>query len=151
MQKKWHLAGILLTTAFVTSDVGACSLAAEAYNLDAFLASTDTHKVVFRGRVQSIESTFSPKEHLPMQKIRFKVEHWWRGQNRDIVDAIGTVGNLQGTDCEGVFDFKVELDEEWLIVGYEEAGIVDPSRLLSKRLVNHVLPPEARRALKVNN
>ncbi len=151
MFKALRVITALLIISIAATPAIACKLGAEAYDLKVFLSSPKPNKVVFLGQVKSIENSLKSKERLPTQKIQFQAERWWHGRAREVVEAEGNVGTLKGTDCEGVFDFKVEFGEEWLIVGFEEAGTIRPSGLLSKRISNHKLPPEVIQLLALKN
>ncbi|NHZ99428.1 hypothetical protein [Massilia sp. CCM 8734] len=118
----------------------ACKLAAEAYDLTAFLAKKDTRQVVFLGKASSVESLPTAPGLLVHQKITFETTRWWRGAPSKMVSASGIVEKPMGSTCDGEFDFSVTAGAEWLIVGYVEDGKVHPMPKLSERLTNGEIP-----------
>jgi hypothetical protein len=119
---------------FAISSALACKLDAAAYDLRQFLKKAEPGQVVFLGRVAAVVNAEPDADLLTDQRIQFTAIRWWRGSSRPSVAARGTVARPMGTDCDGTWDFSVATGEKWLIVGYEENGVIRPSRLLSKRL-----------------
>ena len=126
----------------------ACKLSPAASDLRLFLADRKPLQVVFVARVERLEAFDGGAGVRSAQRITFRATAWWRGASRQIVNAVGFVEEPRGTSCDGVFDFAVKANEEWLIVGTEEGGVVRPSHLLSVRLQQSMLPPEVLDALK---
>jgi hypothetical protein len=147
LRGKFIFSGFMLAMTLVAGHAYACKLAVEAYDLNAFLASPGTNKIVFEGRIKSVVNMKAAEDGVRKQKIYFKVDHWWRGKIRNKVVALGIVGSHAGTDCEGQFDFSAQPGEEWLIVGTEEKGFIRPSHLLSKPVIDGALPFEVRQSL----
>ena len=134
---------------FVPAFASACKLSLEATDLGAFLRAQNDSKVVFLGKVQSIQD-LPRKSSEAAQDITFEASKWWRGTPQSIVPTFGAVGTMAGTDCEGVFDFSAGEGEEWLIVGTWRKGKVHPSGLLSVRLQNGNFPIEIKYLLNRN-
>jgi hypothetical protein len=137
-----------LAIALMSASTYACSLAPSAYDLKAALASPHPTLVIFRGHVVSAEDTHTAEKGARARKYHFRVEQWWYGAPRERIVARGSVGTMAGTSCEGTYDFSASPGEEWLIVGYEENGVIDPSRMLSKPLIGGVLPLNVRQLLE---
>lgn len=100
-----------LVMALACTRAGACKLAAEAYVLEAFLASDTPGKVVFTARVRSV-ATKHLNTGMSLQEIKLETGQWFRGQPRKHVHARGAMGTMPGTSCEGQFDFRVSEGEE---------------------------------------
>lgn len=115
------------------NSANACSFPASAYELDAFLASSAPHKVVFTARVASVANK-NFNTGVTVQDIEFETIDWYRGQARKRVKASGMIGSGRGTSCEGQFDFHVRQGEQWLIVGEEENGVIVPAGMLSEKI-----------------
>jgi len=74
------------------------------------------------------------------QKVQFEVLRLWRGKTQlPVVASIG-VAEPSGTICDGIGNLRVELRQRWLLVGNYERGVLRPSSLKSKLLVDGVLP-----------
>ena len=125
-----------------------CKLAASAYDLAAYLAERSENQVVFVARVASIEVFDAGPGIRAAQRITFNTSKWWRGRAKPTVIAEGFIEEPRGTSCDGIFDFSVGLDEDWLIVGYAGDGALRPWRLLSKKLVMGNVPPDLLRLLE---
>jgi len=142
-------AAILGSTILVPcSPAQACKLAPEAYDLSAYLSSSQPNKVVFQAEVESATMGAKTKDGGNVQIIRLKPSRWWFGQAREHVSARGLKGSAPGSSCAGMFDFMVEAREVWLIAGYEENGVIYPSPHLSRPLPNGRLPADAQKVLQ---
>ncbi|NRR31210.1 hypothetical protein HSX11_13560 [Oxalobacteraceae bacterium] len=120
----------------------ACKLGAAAYDLQAFLEEPGISKVVFVGKVASVSNVQAAKGLLVDQRIEFAATRWWHGAPRASVTGRGKAEKPLGTDCDGNWNFLVSAGDEWLIIGYEQNGLVHPSGLLSRKLINGTLPKE---------
>lgn len=135
-----------LALALGIKNASACSVPASAYELDAFLASSAPHKVVFTARVVAVANK-NFNTGVTVQDIELETFNWYRGQARKRVKASGVIGSMRGTSCEGQFDFHVRQGEEWLIVGEEEKGVIIPSGMLSEKIKGGRPGAEALRSL----
>lgn len=133
-----------LAIAFTSGSTNACSLGAQAYDLEAALASPHPTLVVFRGRIESAEDATTSEPGARARNYHIRADRWWHGAARERVVARGAVNTMAGTSCEGTFDFSASPGQAWLIVGHEENGVIHPSRQLSKPLADGVLPLKVR-------
>lgn len=138
---------VVLILISVAIPVHACKLAAEAYDLEAFLAQKKPGQVVFLGTVTSAESLPASEYLLVDQKIEFEATRWWRGTPWKIISGRGRIAKPTGSSCDGAFDFSVEVGQQLLIVGNLDDGKVYPSPMLSHRLSNGEIPKEVLRIL----
>jgi hypothetical protein len=129
------LAAILTLAA---GDVFSCTLAPEAYDLEAFLKARSA--VVFLGTVESLKESHT--KAAVEQEIYFKTKHWWRGTPKNNVTAYGVTTKISASNCDGFFDFSVEAGEEWLIVANLLNGEILPSRLLSRKVKYGIVPAD---------
>ncbi|MDR6919136.1 hypothetical protein J2X66_006042 [Pseudomonas sp. 3296] len=127
-----------------TSYAQACSLAESAYDIAAFWAAPRGGQVVFQAKVREVVEIEDKQEDgqvLHGQKIQFEPVRWWRGgAGNQLVEGRGWVIADDGWSCASEFSFHTDEGDELLVVGDMRDGIVYPSKLLSKRLVNGVIP-----------
>lgn len=126
----------------------ACSLAPSAYDLEASLKQHDSTQVVFLGKVVSVEDLTPQPRMVSDQKVQFEVVRLWRGNVQPPVVASVGVAEPSGTSCDGIGNLRMELRQTWLLVGNYERGVLRPSSLKSKLLVDGVLPIETLKILQ---
>ena len=138
--------GAVLSTISVCAT--ACSLAPSAYDLEASLKQRDPTQVVFLGKVVAVENLTPQPRMVSEQKVQFEVLRSWRGKTQPPVVASIGVSEPSGTSCDGVGNLRMELRQTWLLVGNYERGVLRPSSLKSKLLVDGVLPIETLKILQ---
>ena len=140
------IAGAVLST--ISACTSACSLAPSAYDLEASLKQRDPTQVVFLGKVVAVENLTPQPRMVSEQKVQFEVLRLWRGRTQPPVVASIGVSEPSGTSCDGIGNLRMELRQTWLLVGNYESGVLRPSSLKSKLLVDGVLPIETLRILQ---
>lgn len=134
----------------VTSCATACSLAPSAYDLGAFLKERDPTQVVALAKVVAVEDLTPRPRMVSEQNVQLEVLRLWRGNLQSPVVASIGIAEPSGTSCDGIGNLRMELRQTWLLVGNNERGVLRPSALKSKHLVDGVLPPETSKLLQSN-
>ncbi|MFV0677778.1 hypothetical protein [Variovorax sp. tm] len=135
----------LPVVAMIASLGHACSLAPKAYDPVVYWSEKEPNQVVFQARVRSISEREieQNEQRFEIQDIEFRPIRWWRGgAGHEIIVGQGSFGGGDRTSCAGVFDFAVNEGDDWLIVGHASNGVVYPSGLLSKKLIDGKIPKE---------
>lgn len=134
----------------VSASATACSLSPSAYDLEAFLKQRDPSQVVLLAKVVAVEDLAPRPRMVSEQNVQFEVLHLWRGKIQSPVVVSVGVAEPSGTSCDGIGNLRMELSQTWLLVGNYERGVLRPSALKSKHLVDGKLPAETQEILRSN-
>jgi hypothetical protein len=141
---KKHITALILCLA--AQGAIACKLPPQAYDMRAYLSASDMPKVVVKAKVDEVTEMLR-QDGVVEQRVEMTATSWWRGEASQSITMIASTGGMNGTSCQGVWDFSVKVGEEWLIVGVMTDGIVHPLPRLSTKIVDGKIPPQLKKML----